>query len=45
MWQLINWGRYNTTADVFWKLINPFGLGVIHTALNELSYVDLSSLA
>ena len=27
-------------ADVSWKLINPFGLGIIHITLNELSYVD-----
>jgi len=30
---------------VSWKLINPFGLGIIHATLNELSYVDLSSFA
>jgi len=32
-------------VDVSWKLINPFRLGIIHAAPNELSYVDLGSFA
>jgi len=32
-------------VDGPWKIIKPLGLGIMHATLNELSYVDLSSLA